>query len=148
MDKASIKRKKIRSWDKMMSGDHDTGEKNAPHGVNTNDYGEAIMRILRRSDKDAPRGASYNTLKNGAARLKPPLLLLLDFFLAGIIYIMVVVRWCLGVYKVQINIISYTIVVGLCLVDLFPVSISHQNRCLAVDRLHGKECPYAHTMMV
>jgi hypothetical protein len=29
--------------------------------------------------------------------------LLLDFFLAGIIDIMVVVRWCLGVYKVRFN---------------------------------------------
>jgi hypothetical protein len=41
--------------------------------------------------------------------------------------------------------ISLYIIAGLCLIDLFPMSISHQNRCLAVDRLHGKEghiCTY------
>jgi hypothetical protein len=51
---------------------------------------------------------------------------------------MVVVQWCLGVYKVRFN-HKFVIVVGLCLVDLFPIFISHQNRFLAVDRLHGKE---------
>jgi hypothetical protein len=34
----------------------------------TNDREEAIKRILRRSDKDAPHGASYKTKKNGAVR--------------------------------------------------------------------------------
>jgi hypothetical protein len=51
MDKANIKRKNIRSWDEMTSGDHEAG-------VNTNNYEEAIKRILRRSDTDAPRGAN------------------------------------------------------------------------------------------
>jgi hypothetical protein len=68
MDKDSIQRKNVRTWDKMMSGGHATGEKFAPCDANTNNYEEAIKRILRRSDKDALRGASYKTKKNGAVR--------------------------------------------------------------------------------
>jgi hypothetical protein len=53
------------------------------------------------------------------------------------------------VYDVRIDHISlYIIVVGLCLVDLFPMSISYRNRFLAVDRLHDKEGPYAHTKVI
>jgi hypothetical protein len=59
MDKANIKRKTIRSWDEMTSGDHEAGVKIAPRGANTNNYEEAIKRILRRPDTEAPRGASY-----------------------------------------------------------------------------------------
>jgi hypothetical protein len=63
-----------------------------------------------------------------------------DFFGRGIIDIVVVVRWYLGVYKEGDSAISlYIIVVGLCLVDLFPISISHQNRFLAVDQIYGKK---------
>jgi hypothetical protein len=68
MDKANIKRKNIRSWDEMTSGDHEAGVKIAPRGANTNTYEEAIKRILRRSDTEAPRGASYKTKKNSAVR--------------------------------------------------------------------------------
>jgi len=68
MDKANIKRKNIRSWDEMTSGNHEAGGESAPRGANTNDYEEAIKRILRRADTEAPHGASYKTKKNSAVR--------------------------------------------------------------------------------
>jgi hypothetical protein len=56
--------------------------------------------------------------------------------------------WFKGCIKYESAISLHIIVVDLCLAYLFPISTSYRNRFLAVDRLHGKEGPYAHTKVI